>query len=232
MRDPARIKPVPWDSAAFGFDCYEIIDPDPAVVGAALAQPGHYTAKIDPLADKIYIGLLVIAMTAYGLVPLWFLLVILGRDLLIVLGGLWAKRKLGVVLPSNYPGKAAALTTATTLFLVLSGLSGQAVALMEYLSVALMALSFAVYGQRLRSLLIATRTAWLACATNTISSAPSVTIAADGTTIAACDGPFTRVETFMPTLSRPGEGISTLTWISRVWGSTSGAISATRPRKD
>ena len=114
---------------------------------------------IDPLADKIYIGLLVIAMTAYGLVPLWFLLVILGRDLLIVLGGLWAKRKLGVVLPSNYPGKAAALTTATTLFLVLAGLSGQAVAIMEYLSVALMALSFAVYGQRLRSLLIATRTA-------------------------------------------------------------------------
>ena len=55
MHDPARIKPVPWDSAAFGFDCYEIIDPDPAVVGAALERPGHYTAKIDPLADKRFL---------------------------------------------------------------------------------------------------------------------------------------------------------------------------------
>lgn len=55
MSDPARIKPVPWDSAAFGFDCYEIVDPDAAAVKAALARPGHYTAKIDPLADKRFL---------------------------------------------------------------------------------------------------------------------------------------------------------------------------------
>src|SRR5437868_266293 len=57
---------------------------------------------IDPLADKIFVGLVVIAMTAYGLIPVWFLAVILIRDLTIVIAGTWAKRKLGVVLPSNY----------------------------------------------------------------------------------------------------------------------------------
>jgi ribosomal protein S18 acetylase RimI-like enzyme len=55
MNDPSRIRPVPWDSAAFGLDCYEIVDPDPESVRAALARPGHYTAKVDPLADKRFL---------------------------------------------------------------------------------------------------------------------------------------------------------------------------------
>lgn len=50
-----RIRPVPWDTAAFGVDCYDIVDPDAAAVRAALAQPGHYTAKVDPLADKRFL---------------------------------------------------------------------------------------------------------------------------------------------------------------------------------
>jgi hypothetical protein len=50
-----RIKPVPWDSAAFGIDCYDIVDPDPQVVRTALTRPGHYTAKVDPLADKRFL---------------------------------------------------------------------------------------------------------------------------------------------------------------------------------
>ncbi len=49
-----RIKAVPWDSAAFGIDCYEIINPDAEVADAAL-RPGHYTAKVDPLADKRFL---------------------------------------------------------------------------------------------------------------------------------------------------------------------------------
>ena len=55
MNDHDRIRPVPWDGKAFGFDCYEIVDPDPAVVKLALERPGHYTAKVDPLADKRFL---------------------------------------------------------------------------------------------------------------------------------------------------------------------------------
>lgn len=47
-----RIKPVPWDRTAFGCECYELADADAATLAAALAQPGHYTVKVDPLADK------------------------------------------------------------------------------------------------------------------------------------------------------------------------------------
>jgi ribosomal protein S18 acetylase RimI-like enzyme len=55
MTEHNRIKPVPWDSAAFGRDCFEIIDADPQTVGLALTRPGHYTAKINPLADKRFL---------------------------------------------------------------------------------------------------------------------------------------------------------------------------------
>lgn len=108
---------------------------------------------IDPLADKIYIGLVVIAMAAYDLIPLWFLAIIIVRDLVILGGGIWAKRKLGVILPSNYPGKAAALITAITIFLILGGVTGPVIAGFVYLSVALMAVSVWVYGRRLTGLL-------------------------------------------------------------------------------
>lgn len=47
-----RIKPVPWDRAALGRDCYELDGADPAILAAALAEPGHYAVKVDPLADK------------------------------------------------------------------------------------------------------------------------------------------------------------------------------------
>ncbi len=33
-------------------DCFEIVDPSREVLNAALRTPGHYTVKIDPLADK------------------------------------------------------------------------------------------------------------------------------------------------------------------------------------
>ncbi len=118
---------------------------------------------VDPLADKIFIGSVVIAMAVYGLIPLWFIAIILGRDIIILLGGWWAKKKLGIVLPSNYPGKIAVVTVALTLlFMVIrAGISGNPATLMslivllEWTGVALMAISLIIYGRRLKNLLSA-----------------------------------------------------------------------------
>ncbi len=52
MSETRQIKPVPWDKAAFGFDCFEIADPHPELLKKALTTTGHYTVKVDPLADK------------------------------------------------------------------------------------------------------------------------------------------------------------------------------------
>lgn len=122
---------------------------------------------VDPLADKIFIGFVVTTMAVYGLLPIWFLAIIVGRDLLILAGGWWAKKKLGVVLPSNYPGKIAVITVALTILLMVirDGISGNPLALteliviLEWTSVVLMAVSLWVYGKRLNGLLAAATSA-------------------------------------------------------------------------
>lgn len=103
---------------------------------------------IDPLADKIYVGGIVIAMAAYSLIPLWLLAAILGRDIIIVLGGIWAKRRLGVVLPSNYPGKIAVLTISISIFMVFAGVPQNIVTIVQDVGVVLMAISLGLYAQR------------------------------------------------------------------------------------
>jgi CDP-diacylglycerol--glycerol-3-phosphate 3-phosphatidyltransferase len=108
---------------------------------------------IDPLADKIYVGVVVLVMLLNGLLPLWFVLAVLVRDLLILVVGIWATRKFKVVLPSNYPGKAAVLVIALTLFMTLLGAEGGILGFMHVLSLGLMLLSLFVYGQRLLSIM-------------------------------------------------------------------------------
>lgn len=116
---------------------------------------------IDPLADKIFIGLVVITMAAYNLIPIWFIAIVILRDLIILAGGVWAKKKLGVVLPSNYAGKIAVITISLTLFLIVirDGISGdthvllRVIVILEWLSIALMAWSLVAYGARLAKLL-------------------------------------------------------------------------------
>jgi CDP-diacylglycerol--glycerol-3-phosphate 3-phosphatidyltransferase len=107
---------------------------------------------IDPVADKIYVGVVVLVMLIHGLLPLWFVLAVLLRDLLILMVGIWATRKFKVVLPSNYPGKGAVLVIALTLFMTLLGAESSVLGFMQGFSLALMLLSLFVYGQRLLSI--------------------------------------------------------------------------------
>jgi cardiolipin synthase len=62
---------------------------------------------LDPLADKIGAGVVALVLVAQGYVPLWFLALVVLRDILIVSGGICVKRTTGEVLPSNTTGKWA-----------------------------------------------------------------------------------------------------------------------------
>ena len=46
------IRPTPWDTAVFDMPCFEIDKPDEAALALAATTPGHYTVRIEPLADK------------------------------------------------------------------------------------------------------------------------------------------------------------------------------------
>ena len=69
---------------------------------------------LDPLADKIAAVAVVCALTIRGSLPLWFLVLLLVRDILIVWGSTLATRKLQRVLMSLWWGKVAVFMLALT----------------------------------------------------------------------------------------------------------------------
>jgi hypothetical protein len=48
----SMIKDTPWDAAAFGMHTAEVVAYTEAALQQAAQTPGHYTIKVDPLADK------------------------------------------------------------------------------------------------------------------------------------------------------------------------------------
>jgi len=62
---------------------------------------------LDPIADKIFAGILVIFLIWLRGFPIWLAAAVIGRDLLIMLGGLVLIDTKKVTLPSNLTGKHA-----------------------------------------------------------------------------------------------------------------------------
>ena len=62
---------------------------------------------LDPIADKVFAAVLVVLLIVYRDFPIWLATAILGRDLLILVGGLFLMRGRKLVLPSNITGKYA-----------------------------------------------------------------------------------------------------------------------------
>lgn len=60
---------------------------------------------LDPIGDKLCLAALIIPMIITGYIPLWFAIIALGRDALIIIGGLYIQRKKGFVIPSIMIGK-------------------------------------------------------------------------------------------------------------------------------
>lgn len=55
--------------------------------GFIIKERSHLRSIVSLLADKFLVDLSVIALAIYGLIPLWAVLVFLGRDLLTIIGG-------------------------------------------------------------------------------------------------------------------------------------------------
>jgi CDP-diacylglycerol--glycerol-3-phosphate 3-phosphatidyltransferase len=72
---------------------------------------------IDPLADKISITVITIILLLQGIVPLWFVIITVMRDVFIFTGGLFLKYKKNIVLQSNWMGKLTVFVIGFTLLL-------------------------------------------------------------------------------------------------------------------
>lgn len=71
---------------------------------------------IDPLADKTTVFALVIVLLFKGIIPLWFVIITVLRDAVILAGGLYLSSKKNIVLQSNWTGKLAVFFIGSAIF--------------------------------------------------------------------------------------------------------------------
>jgi len=93
-----------------------------------LAKTFHWQSRIggllDPLADKLLLTSLFIALSFAGLSPVWLAAVVVGRDIVIVFGAVAFELLVGNVQPR--PTRVSKLNTALEILYVLFVIAGQA----------------------------------------------------------------------------------------------------------
>jgi CDP-diacylglycerol--glycerol-3-phosphate 3-phosphatidyltransferase len=122
-----------------------------------LARKYHQTSEwgkiLDPLADKICIGALVIVLIILRLIPTWLAVSLFARDLLILLGGLYLKARYKLVLPSNLAGKWTVGVIALSLFAILAGASSVVVDPLVWATLTMLVFSLALYSRQFLTIL-------------------------------------------------------------------------------
>jgi len=105
---------------------------------------------IDPLADKVYIIVAVVMMVILEMLPLWFVLVIVLRDVIIFVGGMHLKKRTGILVQSNWLGKATVVAIGLTLLATIFHDGGRNMTqeVLIVISVALVVVSLYKYGER------------------------------------------------------------------------------------
>jgi len=120
-----------------------------------LARKLHQVTEIgkiiDPVADKIGIGAYAVFLAITGDIPLWFIIFVLLRDILILSGGLYIHHNKKIVPQSNWPGKISVTCIAVTFFLATLRIDALSsfFTFSLWLSVVLMIWSSWIYAQRL-----------------------------------------------------------------------------------
>jgi CDP-diacylglycerol--glycerol-3-phosphate 3-phosphatidyltransferase len=103
---------------------------------------------IDPLADKVVIGVIIIQLYMMDKISDFFFFIVIGRDILIFFGGILVSKKIGKVLPSNYLGKITVIFIGIYILTVIMNLEGSFLILYRliyYLTIALVFASLAGY---------------------------------------------------------------------------------------
>jgi len=110
-------------------------------------QVTEFGKILDPIADKVIVGVVVIKFFILKEIPDYFFYMVIGRDILIFLGGIFLTTKIGKVLPSNMIGKITVTVLSLLLILIIlqtdkSSLIFQSV---YFVTLTLIVVSFIVY---------------------------------------------------------------------------------------
>jgi len=117
-------------------------------IARARGEETEWGRILDPLADKICVAVIALVLLKLGDIPLAFVLALLGRDALILAGGLYLKKRRGIVVPSNAAGKWTVTAIAVTFLVALLGLMPDARWVLIAACVAGLAVSLVQYAAR------------------------------------------------------------------------------------
>jgi CDP-diacylglycerol--glycerol-3-phosphate 3-phosphatidyltransferase len=110
---------------------------------------------LDPLADKVFVLAVVISMLATGLLPPWFVYIVIGRDALIFIAGMFLKSRTGILVESNNVGKAAVVSVMLVIVIAMfpQDFASSVSRIFMIISLGLQAASLYMYGERFIKLL-------------------------------------------------------------------------------
>ena len=102
---------------------------------------------LDPLADKVAVGAITVAMVVFKDLPVWLVVVVLLRDVVIFLAGMYLVKRHDVLLSSNFWGKVTTLVLSGLLLAYLWDADALKPALIG-LSVVLLVVSLISYSRQ------------------------------------------------------------------------------------
>lgn len=118
------------------------------VLARKYSQITEWGKILDPLADKVAVAVVGVVLLILGDIPVWFVVTLVLRDLLIFSGGIYIKAKKGLVLQSNEAGKWTVGIVALSLFLMVLDAQSILIDISIWASVVLLIVSFALYVKR------------------------------------------------------------------------------------
>jgi len=115
-----------------------------------LNEVSEFGKIIDPLADKICVIAIAVILVYLDRLPLWFVSVVVLRDITILIFGVYLKRKKDITLMSNYPGKIAVFCIGLVLlFSIIDSESLKMIStIMYFVSILMIAYSSHLYLKR------------------------------------------------------------------------------------
>ncbi len=110
---------------------------------------------IDPLADKVFVIGFAAALLITGAIPVWFAVLVAARDIIIFSGGVYLKKRTGVLVQSNMAGKLAVsfIGLALIAFYAHGEIPAEVVTGMAAAAVVGIAVSLGVYAHRFFTLI-------------------------------------------------------------------------------
>ncbi len=104
---------------------------------------------LDPVADKLFVGITCLALMSTDDLSIWYIALVIGRDVLIVLAGLFFANKLNVVLPSTFIGKATVFWIGLVLLGAFFKVESNIQTVLYSISTILIVFSLVHYGKRM-----------------------------------------------------------------------------------